>query len=311
MKKMFFLILALTLANANTNAQTYFRVEQEYPDGYNGQYSIDLGTLKTYSDDSVKIAFKTIVNSGMYFNYPQGGCQNRAEMMHIILEKQLHMQHSKIWIFAPRDLYLKDNRYLEIPDPNGNAINNVIKWGYHVAPAILRKNKNDKTDTLVIDPAIDRNKAMLLKDWLKAMNNSNVSKYTFLDSKWYFFYTKENGNSPIINGFFYPYASHWVVDFHRSLMERGLAVNDLARYLMQKMKDGYNDSDGSVKWLLANQDVIYDLFMNPYKFYNNDSDNKKTNLLKNHSALMRNAEQYYWERLAFWQAEANRLLELQ
>lgn len=303
MKKLF--LILLTLAFVKVNAQSYFRVEQDYPDGYNGQYSVDLGTLQTYSGDQIKSAFATIVNSGIYFNYPQGGCQNRAEIMHIILQKQLKMQHAKIWIFAPKDLIENDNRYLEITDPNGNAVNNTIKWQYHVAPVVLIKNTNNTIDTLVIDPSIDNKKAMLLRDWLIFMKNSNVSKYTFLDSKWYFFWTKDNGKSSVINGFFYPYTSHWVEDFHRSTLERGLAANDLAKYLMQKLRDGYNDSDSSIRWLLANQDVIYDLFMNPYI-----SSNEKTKLLSNHSLFMRDAEAYYWERLAYWQKETNRLLQL-
>ena len=144
---------------------------------------------------------------------------------------------------------------------------------------------------------------MLLKDWLGSMKNANVSKYTFLESKWYFFWTKDK--SSVISGFFYPYTSHWVEDYHRSTMERGLATNDLAKYLMQKLNDGYNDSDGSIKWLLANQDDMYNLFMNPY--YMSDP---KSKLLSNHSFFMREAEQYYWERLAYWQREANRLIKL-
>jgi len=303
MKNLIFILFIFALTKVS--AQTYFSVEQEYPDGYNGRYSVDLTTLSTYSDDQIKKAFTAITNSEIYFNYPQGGCQNRAEMMHIILQNQLKMQHVKIWIFAPKDLYENDNRYLEIKDPNGNAMNNTIKWQYHVAPVVLRKNANSKIDTLVIDPAIDNKKAMLLKDWLGFMTNSNVSKYTFLESKWYFFWTKDNGKSSVINGFFYPYTSHWVEDFHRSTMERGLAANDLAKYLMQKLKYGYNDSDGSIKWLLANQDVIYNLFMHPY-----NTSTEKTKLLSNHSPFMREAEAYYWERLAYWQKETNKLLQL-
>jgi hypothetical protein len=83
MKKSLFILL--TFALVKVNAQSYFRVEQDYPDGYNGQYSNELGTLLTYSDDQIKGVFTAITNSGIYFNYPQGGCQNRAGMMHIIL----------------------------------------------------------------------------------------------------------------------------------------------------------------------------------------------------------------------------------
>lgn len=295
--------LVLTFTITHLYSQTYFRVEQDFPDGYNGQYSVNLSTLQSYTDDRINAAFAAIVSSNIYFKYPQGGCQNRAEMMHIILENQLHLQHAKIWIFAPVDLYPNDNRHLEIADPNGNAINNVITWKYHVAPVLLRKNSSNSIDTVVIDPSIDHTQVMRLRDWLKSMKNSNVSKYTFLESKWYAFYTKQP--SSVINGFFYPYSSHWVEDYHRSTMERGLAANDLARFLMQKLKEGYTDNNGDVKKLLANQDNIYNFFMNPYNTFNG-----RPELLKNHSGLMRQAEQHYWERLAYWQGEVNRILQV-
>ena len=287
-------------------AQTYFRVEQDYPDGSNGQYTANLSSLATYSDAEIQSAFDALSSSGIYFNYPQGQCQNRAEIMHIILQKQLKMQHAKVWLFAPIDLVPNDDHHLEINDPNGYAANNIITWNYHVAPVVLRKNNDNSIDTLVIDPAINKSHAMLLKDWLGSMRNSNVSKYTFLDSKWYFFYTKPN--STIINGFFYPYALHWVEDYHRSTMERGLAANDLAMYLMQKLQSGYADSDGSIKKLLATPDNIYNFFMNPYN--NFDTIGTRTKLLENHSFFMREAEQYYWQRVAYWQGEANRLINL-
>lgn len=303
-------ILLLTLTAfviSQSDAQTYFRVEQDYPDGYNGQYTANLAALPSYSSQEIQSAFNALSNSGIYFNYPQGGCQNRAEMMHLILQKQLKLQHAKIWVFAPTDLFPNDTRHLEINDPNGNAANGIITWKYHVAPVLLRRKNVGLVDTVIIDPAIDHNKAILLKDWLDSMRNSNVSKYTFLESKWYFFYTKQN--SSIINGFFYPYSQHWVEDYHRSTMERGLAANDLAMYLMQKLKDGYIDSDGSIKKLLATPDNIYNFFMNPYNTF--DAIGTRAKLLENHSPFMRDAEHYYWQRVAFWQGEANRLIKLQ
>lgn len=301
MKQLF--VLIMILATSKTEAQNYFQVEKDYPDGSNGRYTKELKTLQTYSDEEVNSVFAKVLESGIFFNYPQGGCQNRAEMMHILLEKKLKIDHAKIWIFAPTDLYPNDDRHLEIEDKNGYAKNNTITWKYHVAPTVLRRNPNGQTDTLVIDPSIDNKKPMILRDWLSSMKNSSLSKYTFLDSKWYFFYTKPN--SSVINGFFYPYESHWVEDFHRSTVERGLAANDLAKFLMQKLKDGYDDTDGNVKNLLANQDNMYNFFMNPYSTFPG-----RANLLANHSDLMRISEQFYWEQVAYWQKEINTLLKL-
>jgi hypothetical protein len=67
------LLLLFTLYLENTYAQTYLNIEQEYPDGNNGKYSISLATLNSYSAEHIQTAFNVIANSGIYFNYPQGG----------------------------------------------------------------------------------------------------------------------------------------------------------------------------------------------------------------------------------------------
>lgn len=287
----------------DSNAQEYFQVENTYPDGKNGKYTVQLEKLKSYSSQEIDTAFKTIIDSDIYFDYPQGGCQNRAEIIHIYLAHKLKIEHAKIWIFAPVNLYPNDNRHLEINDPNGNAKNGVITWKYHVAPAVIRKNFDGKKDTLIIDPSINNKKPMLLNEWLGSMGNSDVSKYTFLESKWYMFNTKNQ--SSVINGFFYPYESHFYEDFHRSTMERGLAANDLAEYMMKKLEDGYVDTNGRIKQLLSNQDNIYNFFMNPYWIFEGRAD-----LLANHSNFMRKAEEFYWKRLAFWKEKTNKLLRI-
>lgn len=137
----------------------------------------------------------------MEFGYPQGDCQQRAEMMHHLLSN-LKIEHAKIWLFAPIDLEKGKTTQLEIKDKNGFAKDSIILWNYHVAPCVLVLGKNNKIDTFVIDPALNRNKLMKLNEWLKAMKNSEVSKYTFLESKYYFFNTQDNGNSTVTNVFF-------------------------------------------------------------------------------------------------------------
>ncbi len=294
----------LVQVTSKAQVSTYFSVETDFPNN-NGKYSADIAKLPAYSEAHIQSAFSALANSGIYFGYPQGGCQNRAEMMHILLEKELCMQHAKVWIFAPMDLYPGDNRKLEIKDPNNLAANGMIMWTYHVAPVLIRKNADGKLDTVVIDPAIDNKKPMVLKDWLGSMKNANVSKYTFLESKWYFFNTQNN--SSVINGFFYPYTTDVFEDYHRSTVERGLAVNDMAKFLLKKLKDGYNDSNGDLKKFVTNQDNMYNFFMNPYW----DLNGSRASLLKNNSKLMREVEQYYWERVALWQAKVNQLHDTQ
>ena len=63
----------------------------------------------------------------------------------------------------------------------------------------------------------------------------------------------------------------------------------------------------TIKDLLAYQDNIYNFFINPYWNFNG---NAKETLLKNHDAFMRKVEQYYWQRVSYWETEANRLIAI-
>lgn len=283
----------------NGIAQEYFEVEPTFNCNC-GEFTKDISELKTYSKPEVNEVFQKIANeSGMEFRYPQGGCQQRAEMMHQLLDG-LGIEHAKVWLFAPIDFEHGNSTQLEIKDENGLAPNNTIKWGYHVAPCIIRKGINN-VDTLVIDPSIRKDSPMLLDEWLKSMKNSNVSKYTFLDSKYYFFNTQNNGNSPVINGYFYSYepVEGWVTMYDNATVERELAVNDVAMFLKEKLDNGYPDSKGEIKQLLGSVENLISLYSGQQRCNQLDGISMRV-LLKKHSKLMKESMDYYSQRVEFW-----------
>jgi len=280
-------------------AQEYFKVEPTFNCNC-GEFTKSLSDLKTYTDSEVNVFFNKLAKeSQMEFRYPQGGCQQRAEMMHKLL-KDSGIEHAKVWIFAPVNLEHNETTHLEIHDKNQLASNNTIKWGYHVAPCVLRKIDN-KVDTLVIDPSIRINSPIILNDWFKAMKNSDVSKYTFLDSKYYFFNTQNNGNSPVINGYFYTYepAEGWVTMYDNATVERELAVNDVAMYLKEKLDNGYQDQNNEIRTLLGSVENLISLYAAQQRC-NNLKGISMRQLLQNHSKLINESMKFYNERVNFW-----------
>lgn len=293
-------IFALSfLYNQKAIAQEYFEIEPTFNCNC-GEFTKKLSELKTYSEPQVSELFNKIaIGSEMEFRYPQGGCQQRAEMMHKLLA-ELNVEHAKIWLFAPIDLEEGSSIQLEIKDKNGFAPDSIIKWGYHVAPCILRKSDN-KIDTLVIDPSISKKTPMMLSDWLKSINNSDVSKYTFLEAKYYFFNTQNNGNSSLINGYFYKYepVDGSATMYDNATVERELAVNDVAMFLKEKLDSGYSDQNGEIKTLLGSVENLISLFSAQQRCNKLNGVSMRI-LLENHSKLIEEAMDYYDERVVFW-----------
>jgi hypothetical protein len=280
-------------------AQEYFEVEPTFNCNC-GEFTKNLSELKTYTDSEINAFFKKIAeDSQMEFRYPQGGCQQRAEMMHKLL-KDLGIEHAKVWLFAPVDLEHDNTTHLEIHDKNQLAPNNTIKWGYHVAPCVLRKIDN-KVDTLVLDPSIKFSKPLLLNDWFNSMKNSDVSKYTFLDPKYYFFNTQNNGNSPVINGYFYTYepVEGWVSMYDNATVELELAVNDVAMYLKEKLDKGYQDPNGEIRKLLGSVENLISLYAAQQRCNQMKNISMRT-LFQNHSKFINESMKFYYERVEFW-----------
>jgi hypothetical protein len=308
------LISVLLASGVACCSQTYFDIAKEYPCKGCGNYTTNLNSLKQYNALEIQQVFNSIYKTGIEFNFPQGGCQQRAQIMSMLLKQVYKIEHCKIWLFAPSDLYFKDNRKLIISDKNNLSKNNQIAWGYHVAPVVLI-NQDNKIDTMVLDPSIRCTGPITLHDWLKSMQNSDVSKYTFLNSDRYFFNAQydQGGNlTTVINGSFYEYDQASKDDL---LMEKGLAVNDMAMYMYKKYMKPLMSST-----LPADQDKLNDLkaiFGNATAldclFSQNTSAKTKTTTqryaVSHYPELIKEARGVFNDRLIYWTALTNKLIE--
>lgn len=307
-KLLLLLLIAIGLVNT-TYAQNYFDLTKDYPSPGNQNYLADLKNMKKYSYSEVKQAFDFILKSDLEFNYPQGGCQNRAQFMSLLLEKNFNLEHSKVWIFSPADLYPGGRTSLEIADKNQLAPNNTISWLYHVAPCVLVNDKG-KIDTLVIDPSIDNSQPIKLSNWLKSIKNSDVSKFTFLNPKLYFFETNINN---IISGVFYKFEKdpRFATDNYMNLsLEKSLAINDLTIYILNKyilpLRQSAKQSDitklNDLKKLFGNVNALTMIFGKLETYLGNSaSDNVyPRTLFENHPELMTDAMKFYIDRYCIW-----------
>lgn len=304
MRQFFLFIFFFTAVSAF--AQKYFEVESRF-NCQCGTFTKKLSELRKYRIQEINAMFDSVANkSGMEFNYPQGGCQQRAEMMHIVLAS-LKIEHARIWLFAPVNLTEGSNTYLKVKDKNGLAPDSVITWGYHVAPCVL-VNENNKTDTLIFDPSIFSGTPLTLKKWLSSIENSSFSEYTFLDSNYYFFNTQQNGASKVINGYFYTYdpVPGYTTMYDNATVERELAVNDVAIFLKKKLDAGYNDSGGEIKKILSNVNNLISLFA-PQQRCNTVQGVTIRNLLLNHTGLLTEAFNMYNTRVAYWIQKVTKL----
>lgn len=303
-------------------SQEYFDLSKDFPCASCQNYNANFKEIKHYSMAEIKLVFNAINKSGVEFNYPQGGCQNRAQTMSMMLAKTHNIEHCKVWLFSPADLVDGNKTALEIQDKNQLAPNNIIKWLYHVAPCILVDN-NGKVDTLVIDPSIDNSQPLMLAAWLRRISNSAVSKYTFLEPEWYFFLTRissvQNDNSKI-TGEFYKFEADprgWINNYSNLTLEKGLAINDLAMYVNKKyiipLRSSGAQSDvaklSDFKKAFGNVDALTALFGSQTSYMGNlVSDNIYLRILQEkYPEFMLDAMKYYIDRVAYWTTEVVKL----
>lgn len=136
--------------------------------------------------DKSKLDFKCIYN----------GCQNRAMMLSLLLQKK-GVKHYKIWNFEPSMVSLFSKmESLNVDDALGMRTSKIY-WGFHVAVSLLIKGPDNRIDTAVVDPSF-AGRLLSVSEWL-AMQNSPNSSYTFLDPQWYNFVTLP-GTSFTCNG---------------------------------------------------------------------------------------------------------------
>lgn len=307
-------ILAILLVSCfSSYSQTYFDISKEYPCKGCGNYTTDLNSLKSYSSLEIQQVFNSIYKTGIEFNFPQSGCQQRAQIMSMLLNQVYEIEHCKVWLFSPSDLYFKDSRKLIISDKNNLCKNNQIAWGYHVAPAVLVK-QGTKIDTMVLDPSLKSEGPISLHDWFKTMQNSDVSKYTFLNPDRYFFnaqYDQSGNLTSVINGYFYEYDQSSKDDL---IMEKGLAVNDMAMYMYKKymkpLMGSTNQDDqqklNELKAIFGNATAL------DYLFSQNTSAKTKITTqryaVSNYPDLIKEARGVFNERLVYWTSLTNKLI---
>ena len=317
MKNHIVFIIALFLSPVmKLKAQTYFNVEKDFPVydwGSNYHPTADMSKLKIYDFNSIKTCFAEIAkNYQIEFNFPQGGCQQRAQIMSMLLSKNYKIEHAKVWLFAPVDLDFNDNRTLSIKDKNGLSPDNLIKWNYHVAPVILVK-QNNRVDTLVIDPSIDGTQPLTLAKWFGAIGNSNISKYTFLNSDRYFFNLQyKNGVlSNVINGQFYEFVNPARDNL---IMEKGLAINNMAIVIMNKYIKPLERSKlpadivkmNELKAIFGNASVLDNLFSQNISGNSDKTTNRY--VMTKYGTIMLDAKMIFNKQVEYWATFSTALL---
>lgn len=311
MKVIYYLVTTLFLLKNYSYSQMYFDFEEKFPNSKN--YNADFNEIKHYSITQIKTVYDSILKSGVEFNYPQGGCQNRAQIISMLLSKKYEIQHFRVWLFAPIDLIDGDTRTLTLIDKNKLAPNSIINWNYHVAPCVLVDNKG-VVDTVVIDPSVNGSTPLGISSWLSSIGNSNISMYTFLNPKLYFFYT--NDNSSIINGTFYEYSpTTYCADIITDVtLEKGLAENDMVIYILNKYlkKEPFDlNRFNTFKPYFGEIRVLEDKFFFKAGYCGNTvSDNISfRTLIEKYPDIVSDAMNYYYTRIIYWTKKSNELRE--
>jgi len=274
----------------------------------------DINLLKSYSLETISAAFQDIAgSSGIDFCYRQGGCQQRAQLMSMILAKRFIVEHSKIWLFAPAALSAFDNRAMFIEDENKLSPFNIISWTYHVAPAVQVCEK-DQVNTYVIDPSVNAIMPVNLNTWFNAIGNSTVCRYSFHQPVDYFFNrlcNKSGELTGIFDGSFFPYDE---ADRNNLTLEKGLAVNDTAMFVYRKyilpMMKGNNANDApmleDLKSIFGDASTLDMLFAQNVS--GNTSNTSHRYVLSLYTDIMLDAKAIFNTRLAYWVKYVSALL---
>lgn len=253
MKKIVSLSIFVLAVALSVNGQTYFNMTAKFPASGCEPYcnpNPDFNQIATISNADALKAFNYLSKkSNTQFNYPQGGCPERALILHYLLDS-MQISNFRIWVFAPSRLIENDTRKIFINDKNGLTTDNQnkIEWDFHVAPCVLSKNQTGKIDTLVFDPSIDGEKPLKYTEWLNSIGNHEIAEYTFLDGKYYQFNRQNGGSSNVIDGYFYPYEGF---AYENLWLEKMLSLNDVAFAMFKKYIEGKDKNSQDVKDLMA------------------------------------------------------------
>jgi len=274
----------------------------------------DITQQKNYDLLTVKNAFNSIVQQTQIdFDFCQGGCQQRAHLMSMLLYKQFNIEHSKIWMFAPAALYYNDARTFFVEDKNKLSPFDIVNWNYHVTPAVM-VNENDVINFYVIDPCIDKTQPILLHTFFKSIGNAATGQYSFYHPGKYFFNnlrTKDGNNTPIFDGTFVEYTNP---DKDDLILEKGLAVNDAAMAIYHKyikpLMDAANEADKQkledLKAIFGNATALDMLLSQNLSAYTDNTNHRY--VITRYSDIMLDAKIIFNARLVYWTGFVNNLL---
>lgn len=276
----------------------------------------DISLIPAYDQPLIEKAFNSISNDWeIEFNFPQGGCQQRAQLMSMLLQKKFNIAHCKIWLFAPAALYLNDFRMLHTKDDKTLSPGSIMEWSYHVAPAVRMQNGSN-TETLIIDPSVNRQQALPLEQWFNAINNSHTGQYCFLLPDKYFFnssyHTDQYNNvTMLFDGTFFDYVNPAKDNL---AVEKGLAINDMVMkifytYIVPLIEKN-NPQDVPIledlKAVFGNASVLDMVFSQNISGYTDNTTHRY--LITHYNDIISEAKKIFNERLVYWTNIVNTLL---
>ena len=272
----------------------------------------DITTLESYGYEIVENAFNCIVNcTGIDFEFAQGGCQQRAHVITMLLHKKFNIQHCKVWLFAPAALHHNDTRAFYVEDKNKLA--DLIYWNYHVAPAVLIK-EGEKENFYVIDPCINRHKPILLDTWFKSIGDSSTGRYGLYFPEKYFFnslYTKDNKSTTVFDGTFAEYTEK---DKDDLMIEKGLAMNDVAMYIYNTyikpmMEDPAADTAKleDLKAIFGNATALHKLLSKNVSGYIPNTTHRY--VVTYYDDILLDAKALFYKRMVHWTKYINELMK--
>jgi hypothetical protein len=276
-------------------------------------HNADITKLKVYDLPVIQQAFNSISNSfEIEFNFPQGGCQQRAQIMSMILDKKFNIEHCKLWLFAPAAMDMNETFTLYIEDKNGLSPSGKIEWNYHVVPVVQVQGAN-AIDTLVIDTSINRNEPMQMENWFTSIGNSHTGKYSFLLPDKYFFNCFYSGNemTNIFDGSFVDFINQAKDDL---AVERSLALNDMAMKIyhtyIQPLKNAPDPAGikklEDLKAVFGNSTILDLLFAQNISGKTENTTHRY--VITSYSDIMQEAKHFFNERLLYWTKFTNTLL---
>jgi len=249
--------LVLFFCSFSLNAQTYLKPDEN---------NLKLGglpespNLHSITKSKAALVLEKIKAEKIEYRYINGSCEDRAHFISLILKKE-GVKSGKVWVFAPAKYTLMSDDLFNIQDPY--EINEKVEWGYHVAPILLIES-----DSFIVDLSFKEDDYIKKNEWLSKLNSKqSIYFYSKIDS--YLFNTL--GGLKIWNNNLDPAPSYVVPDFVPNIITgdfwaltpendyvyRGLAINDLAIKIHNKIKtDIDKEYQKYLKSLLENIDLI-------------------------------------------------------